>query len=71
MCAELADTITVCDTKPGLAEAFAEDLKHAAASLRLDVEINACDKDFFRNSFLNLINLKSPDFAQGNLRSKE
>jgi malate dehydrogenase len=45
MCAELADTITVCDTKPGLAEAFAEDLKHAASSLRLDVEVNACDKD--------------------------
>lgn len=45
MCAELADTITVCDTKPGIAEAFAEDLKHAAASLKLDVEINACNKD--------------------------
>lgn len=45
MCAELADTITVCDTKPGLAEAFAEDLKHSAASLKLDVEINACNKD--------------------------
>jgi len=45
MCADLSDTITVCDTKPCLAEAFAEDLKHAAASLKLDVEINACDKD--------------------------
>ncbi|MGD0646231.1 MAG: hypothetical protein ABSA75_15160 [Candidatus Bathyarchaeia archaeon] len=45
MCAELADKITVCDTKPGLAAAFAEDLKHAAASLNLDVEINACDRD--------------------------
>ena len=45
MCAELADTITVCDTKPGLAAAFAEELKHVTASLGLDVEINACEKD--------------------------
>ncbi|MGC8939089.1 MAG: malate dehydrogenase [Candidatus Bathyarchaeia archaeon] len=45
MCAGLADTITVCDTKPGLAAAFAEELKHVTASLRLDVEINACEKD--------------------------
>jgi malate dehydrogenase len=45
MCAELADTLTVCDTKPGLAAAFAEELRHVAASLGLDVEINACEKD--------------------------
>ncbi len=45
MCAELADTITVCDTKPGLAEAFAEELKHVSASLRLDLEIIACARD--------------------------
>jgi len=45
MCAELADTLTVCDTKPGLAAAFAEELKHVTASLGLDVEINACEKD--------------------------
>jgi malate/lactate dehydrogenase len=45
MCSELADIITVCDTKPGLAVAFAEDLKHAAASLRLDVEIIPCEKN--------------------------
>ncbi len=45
MCAKLADTITVCDTKPGLAKAFAEELKHVSASLRLDVEIIACEKD--------------------------
>jgi malate dehydrogenase len=45
MCAELADTITVCDTKPGLAAAFAEELKHVTASLGLDVEINSCEKD--------------------------
>jgi len=45
MCAELADTITVCDTKPGLAEAFAEELRHVTASLRLDLEIIACERD--------------------------
>ncbi|MGQ9531087.1 MAG: malate dehydrogenase, partial [Candidatus Bathycorpusculaceae bacterium] len=45
MCAELADTITVCDTKPRLAPAFAEELKHVTASLGLDVEINSCEKD--------------------------
>ncbi|MEM3730859.1 MAG: malate dehydrogenase [Candidatus Bathyarchaeia archaeon] len=45
MCAELADTITVCDIRPGLAAAFAEELRHVAASLGLDVEINACEKD--------------------------
>ena len=45
MCAELADTITVCDTKPGLAKAFAEELKHVTTSLSLDVEIVACERD--------------------------
>lgn len=45
MCAELADTITVCDTKPGLAKAFAEELRHVTASLSLDVEIVACERD--------------------------
>ena len=45
MCAELADTLTVCDVKPGLAEAFAEELKHVKASTRIDTEINACEKD--------------------------
>jgi malate dehydrogenase len=45
MCAELADTITVCDTKPGLANAFAEELRHVTASLRLDVEIIVCERD--------------------------
>ncbi|MCW4044469.1 MAG: malate dehydrogenase [Candidatus Bathyarchaeota archaeon] len=45
LCAELADTLTVCDTKPRLAAAFAEELKHVAASLGLDVEIVACEKD--------------------------
>ena len=45
MCAGLASEITVCDTKPKLAVAFAEELRHASASLRIDVEINACEKD--------------------------
>lgn len=45
ICAELADTITVCDTKPGLANAFAEELRHVTASLSLDVEIVACERD--------------------------
>ena len=45
MCTELVDTITVCDTKLGLAEAFAEELRHVTASLSLDVEVVACEKD--------------------------
>ncbi|MCW4031698.1 MAG: malate dehydrogenase [Candidatus Bathyarchaeota archaeon] len=45
MCAKLADTITVCDTKTGLAKAFAEELRHVAASLKLDVDIIACERD--------------------------
>lgn len=45
MCAELADTITFCDTKPGLANAFAEELRHVTASLRLDVEVISCERD--------------------------
>jgi malate dehydrogenase len=45
MCAELADKITVCDTKLGLAKAFAEELRHVTASLRLDIEIIACERD--------------------------
>jgi len=45
MCAELADTLTVCDTKPGLAAAFAEELRHVTASVKLDVEISSCERD--------------------------
>jgi len=45
LCAGLAETMTVCDTKPGLALAFAEELRHVSASLGLDVKINSCDKD--------------------------
>lgn len=45
MCTGLADTLTVCDVKAGLAAAFAEELRHVCASTRLDVEIIACEKD--------------------------
>jgi malate dehydrogenase len=43
--AGLAEKLTVCDVKPGLAEAFAEELRHVMASCRLDLEINACERD--------------------------
>jgi malate dehydrogenase len=45
ICSKLADTLTVCDTKPGLASAFAEELRHVTASIGIDVEINSCEKD--------------------------
>jgi len=45
LCSGLADKMTVCDVKPGLATAFAEELRHVTASLNLDVEINACEAD--------------------------
>ncbi len=45
MNAKLADTLTVCDVKPGLASAFAEELKHVTASTAIDVEINSCERD--------------------------
>lgn len=43
MCSELADTITVCDTKPGLAKAFAEELRHVTVSQNLDIEVKSCE----------------------------
>ncbi len=45
MCAGLADELNVCDVKPGLAAAFAEELKHVTASMGFDVEISSCEKD--------------------------
>ena len=45
MISQLADKITLCDTKPGLAKAFAEELRHVTASQNLNVEIIACEKD--------------------------
>jgi malate dehydrogenase len=43
MCSKLVNTITVCDTKPGLSKAFAEELKHVASSHNLDITINSCE----------------------------
>ena len=43
MCTELAETITVCDTKPGLAKAFAEELRHVTVSQNSDIEIISCE----------------------------
>ncbi|MGA3059132.1 MAG: malate dehydrogenase [Candidatus Bathyarchaeia archaeon] len=43
LCSKIADKLTLCDLKPGLAAAFAEELNHVAASIGLDVEINACE----------------------------
>lgn len=45
MCSGLVSELTVCDTKPNLAKAFAEELTHANASLRFDVKINDCERD--------------------------
>ena len=45
MCTQIADKLTVCDVKPGLAAAFAEELKHVTASTGACVEINSCEKD--------------------------
>lgn len=45
ICEGLADILTVCDVKPGLSTAFAEELKHVAASIGLDVEIYDCLRD--------------------------
>ena len=44
MCSGIADELTLCDVKSGLAAAFAEELKHVTASIGLDVEINSCEK---------------------------
>jgi malate dehydrogenase len=40
----LADELTVCDVKPKLAAAFAEELRHAAATFRIDTEIVYCEQ---------------------------
>jgi malate dehydrogenase len=44
MCSGIAGKLTVCDVKPGLATAFAEELKHVTASIGLDIEINSCEE---------------------------
>jgi malate dehydrogenase len=45
MCSNLADKLTLCDIKPGLAAAFAEELNHVRASIGLDIEIDHCEND--------------------------
>lgn len=44
MCSKIANELTLCDIKPHLAAAFAEELKHVASSIGLDIEINSCEK---------------------------
>lgn len=41
----LAQKISLVDIKPGLAWAFGEEMRHVAASLRYDVEINTYEED--------------------------
>jgi malate dehydrogenase len=41
----LADELSLVDVKPGQAWAFGEELRHVAASLRYDVEINTYEED--------------------------
>lgn len=61
LCSNLAATLTVCDTKPGLAKAFAEELRHVTASLQKDVKINSCEKDEqVKNADLILISAGKP-----------
>jgi malate dehydrogenase len=57
----LADKLTVCDTKPGLAEAFAEELKHVTASIKSETKIFACQKDSeLKNADIILISAGKP-----------
>jgi malate dehydrogenase len=61
MCSGLADTLTVCDVKPELASAFAEELKHVTASLKMDAEICFCEKDEeVNNADIILISVGEP-----------
>lgn len=41
--ANIVDKITVCDIKPGLAKAFAEELGHVTSSIKQNVEIIHCE----------------------------
>ena len=41
----LAEELSLVDIKPGVAQALAEELKHAAAGLKVDVDINAYERD--------------------------
>jgi len=45
MCSKIADKLTLCDVKPGLSAAFAEELKHVTASIGLNIQINSCERN--------------------------
>jgi malate dehydrogenase len=61
LCSKLADKLTVCDIKPGLATAFAEELRHVTVSLGIDVEIIACEKaEDVNNAEIILISAGKP-----------
>jgi malate dehydrogenase len=45
MAERLADELSLVDIKPGLSWAFGEELKHAAASMGYDLEINTYEED--------------------------
>ncbi len=45
LCSKLASELTLCDTKPGLSFAFAEELRHVTSSIAQDVKIESCDKN--------------------------
>ncbi|MEE8354633.1 MAG: hypothetical protein V3S09_02310 [Candidatus Bathyarchaeia archaeon] len=44
-CERLADEFSLVDVKPGQAWAFGEELRHVAASLKYDVQINTYEED--------------------------
>jgi len=42
---KMAEKVSLVDIKPGLAWSFGEELRHVAASLKYDVEINSYEQD--------------------------
>jgi len=61
MDAMLPDRLTLCDTKPGVAKAFAEELKHVKASTRNKVEICSCEReDHVKGADIILISAGEP-----------
>ena len=45
LCSKLANKLTLCNTKPGLAYAFAEELKHVTSCTAHNVKIESCERD--------------------------
>jgi len=61
MCSDIADRLTLCDVKPGLAAAFAEELNHVTTSIGLDVEIDSCEKaEYIAGANIILISAGQP-----------